>query len=231
MKEQHDVVYGDRHLELAVCELPQSLAACKYLVSLGCQPTDEACDEAIRSGSHAVLQYFVEIRAVDGDVLPQDWCAIAASRDSIDTLKYLHEELQCPWNPLDVAVAFLSYARNDSSVLQYLYDQGEVFTDEQLTELLKDSITHVTQASNLISAKWLRDHSADWPAVLECFHVDENYDSLRQDWPEVAVRWCRAEGCTAPLWSGKTYEANDCNCSDADVKCDSQHCGGSSSSS
>ena len=124
----------------------------------------------------------------------------------MDTLKWLREELHCPWNPYDVAAASLASLRDSPCILQYLYDQGEVLPAEELESFLCCSVIKVKEAADLGCAKWLRDHGADWPVVLEFLEVDEDEEPIVEnaalkDWPQPAIDWARSEGCTAPLWS------------------------------
>ena len=188
LRQQYDVSYETEHLVTAINNRPEALKACQYLVGLGCQITGKALNAAAcEPTSPSILQYFYEIGACE---LTTDLCTAAASGDSLDILRWLHEEVHCPWNAFEVASASMEF--QCAHGLQYLYEQGERLTHQQLTELLCRSVRYVDNESELVCAKWLRANGAPWPAVLE---------NDADDWPEAAVMWCRLEGCTAPLWS------------------------------
>ena len=75
-----------------------------------------------------------------------------------------------------------------------------LFSNRRMTRLLVSSVRHQDAESDLVCAKWLRAHGAPWPEVLSCWTEFDDQPCFG-DWPEVAVSWCRAEGCTSPLWT------------------------------
>ena len=178
---------------------------------MGCEITDEACLRAAKLADPGVVKFFYGIGECE---LTSDLCAEAAEHHRLETLKWLHEQVHCPWDAFEVAFASLEICVKDPTerarVLEYLYEQGESFTDEQLTELLKRSVVDVESEAELFAAKWLRARGAPWPEVLWCGMAEESPDE-QVDWPEAAVIWCRAEGCTAPLWSevNNAYDSGD----------------------
>ena len=208
LRQHYNVVYETEHLITAISTSPQSLEACQYLVSTGCQVTLEACEAAARLADIAILQWFHEIGACEHT---PEICTAAAEDSRFQTLRWLHEEVHCSWDAFQVAwMACAPYRPKTSEsvrVLQYLHEQGENFADEQLAELLNRSVRLADRQGDLVCAKWLRAHGALWPAVLSCEFDNDPGDLVHGDWPEVAVSWCRAEGCTAPLWS--EVQAND----------------------
>ena len=167
--------------------------------------TSECIIRAVKHADLAVLEHLFEIGACE---MTEGLCTIAAEDNSLETLEWQREQAHCPWDAYAIAQVTVKYPKSDE-VLQYLYDQGESFTDEQLTELLMCSVSYVgTDAKLLVCAKWLRAHGAPWPEVLECVSQQNHGAELStKDWPKAAVLWCRSEGCTAPLWS--EVQAND----------------------
>jgi hypothetical protein len=50
----------------------------------------------------------------------------------------------------------------------------------------------VNRSTALAGCKWLKQHGAEWPTVLQ-------HNSTSTQWSDAAVKWARSEGCTAPL--------------------------------
>ena len=69
------------------------------------------------------------------------------------------------------------------------------------------------ETADLVCAKWLRAHGAAWPEQLGFSYTDGGEHD--EDWPYVAVVWCRSEGCTAPLLSDIADDEFDGNDSDS----------------
>lgn len=198
LHQHYDTAYDSQHLKDAVSDRPQSLETCQYLVSTGCEVTLHVCEAAAKQKDCSILQWFYESGACE---LNSELCTAAAEHHRLKTLKWLHEEVHCPWNLNDCARAAVEYSKSHT-VLQYLCEQGLTLTAEQLTDLLKRSVSRVQHdESDLVCAKWLRSQGALWPAVLSCTRLVVWGQELFGDWPEAAVRWCRSEGCTAPLLS------------------------------
>jgi hypothetical protein len=74
--------------------------------------------------------------------------------------------------------------------MEYLQQEGAVFTSKQLIDLL-----HVAGVNGSLQvAKWLRQHSAEWPDILRL-----DSDRTQIQWRDDAVAWARDEGCTSPI--------------------------------
>jgi hypothetical protein len=54
-----------------------------------------------------------------------------------------------------------------------------------------DNQNLVNRSFALAGCKWLRQHGAEWPAVLQ--------NGSGTQWLDAAVQWARSEGCTAPV--------------------------------
>jgi hypothetical protein len=76
-----------------------------------------------------------------------------------------------------------------TEILDYVVEQGEVLDAALLTRALNCAGAH----SKLEAAQWLRQHGAQWPAVLRYEH-----QQLGLLWSDDMIFWARAEGCTAP---------------------------------
>jgi hypothetical protein len=57
-------------------------------------------------------------------------------------------------------------------------------------ELLTDALKLAGSRNKLLAAQWLRQHDAQWPAVLR---------HGAQQWFGDTLVWARAEGCTSPV--------------------------------
>jgi hypothetical protein len=155
----------------------------------GIQLTAEAMQEAAESRHRAMCEFLYT------NYCPWDkhCCLLAAQRiakhgDDAELLRWLRQH-GCPWWPQDVAY---QAAYDDSvALLEFMQQDGFVFTTEQLTEMLSSAGAF----DSLITAKWLRDQSAEWPTVLQ----DLSMYSNGKQWYGDILAWARAEGCTAPL--------------------------------
>jgi hypothetical protein len=125
-----------------------------------------------------------------------DWdtnaCTEAARCGRIDMLRWLREH-GCPWTVSEVCI---QAARNGhSSILDFIIEQGEVLN----TELLTDALNQAGACSELRTAQWLRQHGADWPAVLSYHEPDwPGLEYSVRQWCDDVLAWARAEGCTSP---------------------------------
>jgi hypothetical protein len=116
-----------------------------------------------------------------------DWgvyaCSHAAECDRLDTLRWLRDS-GCPW---DISAVCMLAAYNDrASILDYLVEKSEVLD----AQLLTNALNWTGVGSCLQAAQWLRQHGAQWPAVL-------GYNEHLQ-WSSDMIAWAKAEGCTAP---------------------------------
>jgi hypothetical protein len=113
-------------------------------------------------------------------------CSSAAREDHINMLRWLREN-GCPW---DISKVSISAAHcGSTSILDYVIEQGEVLD----AELLTDALICAGASDQLHAAQWLRQHDAQWPAVLSY----EDFDEIKQ-WSGESLAWARAEGCTSP---------------------------------
>jgi hypothetical protein len=121
-----------------------------------------------------------------GCALHHNACRQAAIHGHCATLRWLHEQ-GCPWDVQDV---FVHVARSGyTSILAYFTEQAEVIQAEQMTYALNTA----GASGRLQTAKWLRQHGAQWPNVLGV-----RDDASAQHWSAELLRWARAEGCTSP---------------------------------
>ena len=84
--------------------------------------------------------------------------------------------------------------------------QGAVFSPDQMTDLLCDSVYGAQHTSDLDIPKMLRRHGAPWPEQLACVALAANNQAVNEDWPPLAVTSARSEGCTALTWSEFTNQ-------------------------
>jgi hypothetical protein len=68
-------------------------------------------------------------------------------------------------------------------LLNYMQQEGLEFTATRLTGMLRMA----GACSHLSAAQWLRQHGAEWPAVLQ---------DIGLFWTGDVLAWARAEGCT-----------------------------------
>jgi hypothetical protein len=135
----------------------------------------------------------------------------AASKGHVAMCKYLHSR-QCPWSVhsteraafgghvdllrwlIDTGCPFEACelckeaaAKGHVEVLTYLQQQGlltsVLASAPTLTALLNRSGSY----NQLATAKWFRDHGAEWPTNFQY-----------GQWREEVLHWARAEGCVTP---------------------------------
>jgi hypothetical protein len=114
-------------------------------------------------------------------------CHRAAARGPVGTLRWLREN-GCPW---DVSEVVNGAARNGcTNVLDFVIEQGEVLDAEVLSKALNGAGVY----GNLQAAQWLRQHGAQWPAILSW-----GVRPFMRQWSGDVLVWARAEGCTSPV--------------------------------
>jgi hypothetical protein len=145
---------------------------------------DGALSVAASHGQTGMCEYLRSI----GCEWTQRTCDLVAMFGHLDTLRWLRGN-GCPWNVREVCTGAACCGSTD--MLEYLIEQGEVLDAELLTEALNCT----GPGSKLQAAQWLRQHGAQWPAVLTC-HVPPG---TRQQWSDDMIAWARAQGCTAPI--------------------------------
>jgi hypothetical protein len=187
------------------------LAALQHLRSAGCDWEEEAIScYAARGGSIELIEW---LRPQEGVVIGANvlaaaagcghttlcehlrsvgcaWnvsaCTQAAMYGHLSTLRWLREH-GCPWNVQ--AVCMNAAGNGCTDTLDYLMQQGEVLDAELLTRALNAAGTE----DRIRTAQWLRQHGAEWPAVLGCDV------GLYAQWIGDTLAWARVEGCTSPL--------------------------------
>jgi hypothetical protein len=116
-----------------------------------------------------------------------DWdteaCSCAADAGHLEVLRWLRAR-GCPWDVNEVCIEAVNNEFMD--ILDYDIEQGEVPSAAMLTTILCRAGFY----NKPLAAQWLRQHGAQWPAVLQ-------YKT--QQWSGDMIAWARAEGCTSPL--------------------------------
>jgi hypothetical protein len=188
------------------------LAALQHLRSEGYRwDCEQIAHNAARSGSIEVMEWLQQQHGVviDARVLAVaaaaghitlcehlrstgcDWdaaaCNQAAKHRQFDMVRWLRGN-GCPW---DLSYVCISAAGDGcTDMLDYVIEQGEVLSAELLTHALNAAGTE----NQLQAAQWLRQHGAEWPALLGI-----NTDNCTQQWSGDTLEWARAEGCTSPV--------------------------------
>eukprot|EP00953_Heterococcus_sp_UTEX-ZZ885_P009330 5509-Heterococcus_DN1.PRE.2 len=117
---------------------------------------------------------------------PDQTCDSTATHGHLDTLRWLRTN-GCPCSVRRVCVAAATNGFTD--ILDYLINDGEALDADLLTDALNGAGSH----SKLQAAQWLRQHGAQWPAVLT---YGEGVNA--KHWSDDMIAWARAEGCTSP---------------------------------
>jgi hypothetical protein len=144
------------------------------------QQPDVVCNQdtmntAARKGFTAVCEYLYAEQCP----WSAQTCFCAAVDGHVDTLRWLHEN-GCPWNAAHTCEA--AAAGGSIDVIEYVVQQGIVFTPELLTVMLNAA------GNKLAAAQWLRQQGAEWPDLLYY---------LISRWSGETLEWARAEGCTS----------------------------------
>jgi hypothetical protein len=115
--------------------------------------------------------------------------AIAA--DQLAALRYLVEEVGCPWDAAAVRKAAVTF--DSAEMLEWASSADvAVWTAAQLSELLAVAC----QKNKLCAAAWLKAAGAEWPTSF--FYTGSYFRSAV--WPLHAMRWARANGCPWGAW-------------------------------
>jgi hypothetical protein len=155
-----------------------SVELLQYLKQQGCTSTKDVMKIAAERGHTHICQY---LHAEQSRWHPRA-CINAAQAGHVDTLRWLHEQ-GCPWSI--EAVRFAAVVSGHLPVISYVLSVEPAPSAAQLTALLNAAGYY----SSMSAASWLRQHGAEWPAVLKFGGTAWNAD---------AVQWARAEGCTSP---------------------------------
>jgi hypothetical protein len=149
---------------------------------------DEALASAAGAGQLAMCEHLLSI----GCEWDEEACRQAVVHRSVDTLRWLRER-GCPWDVNEVLQ--LAACNNLTAILEYVIEQGAVLLDaQQLTVALKCAGTY----NRLQAAQLIRQHGAQWPAVLG-YGTGTAPMAYAQPWHGETLVWARAQGCTAPV--------------------------------
>ena len=129
----------------------------------------------------------------------QDVCGWFERTEALALVRWLHETAHCPWDVMQLAKAAVeSEITSNLQVLDYMKEQGVVWSAHQLTTLLQYAGTRI---QGVPSVEWLRNEGAAWPDVLAW--VYGQWDNLDDDehqfdccWTPEAVEWARAQGAS-----------------------------------
>ena len=117
-----DTQYGAAHLRHAA--FSGSWAVFQFLLAQGCEVTPEVYEQAARQQDIRFLKQLFEIGACElSDEAKTKLYSWATSGGNLQTIKYLHEVVQCPWDPWTI-ITINTRAFDISGLPQYLYDQG-----------------------------------------------------------------------------------------------------------
>jgi hypothetical protein len=177
------------------------LAALQHLRSEGCDWSAAGIAyEAARGGSIAVVEWLRQQQGVEfnaemlagaarsGIAMCEhlrsagcDWHSDApfqaALSADVGTLRWLRER-GCPWNIREICYWVARFGH--TAILDYVLAQEGVLDAEVLTRALDGAGLE----GQLQTAQRLRQHGAEWPAVLQ--------------WRRSTIRWAREQGCTSP---------------------------------
>jgi hypothetical protein len=179
-----------KHLSSAGCDWNEGIIACaaagsgsvevvEWLRQQGVDFDAEAMSWAARAGETAMCKH---LRSTGCD-WSADACLDAVLCDRLDTLRWLRES-GCPW---DMSGVFAEAAyRGHTDILAYVVEQEGALD----AELLTSALNWAGALNNLQAAQWLRQHGAQWPAVLQL--------PAGRQWSGDTLAWARAEGCTSP---------------------------------
>jgi hypothetical protein len=92
----------------------------------------------------------------------------------------------CPVDLGHEGLLFVAAIGGHTSVLHVLLDAEVLVAPAQAI----DTLSWACEYKQLAAAKWLKQHGAEWPAVL-C-------DDYGDPWLDAVVAWARSEGCTSP---------------------------------
>jgi hypothetical protein len=147
------------------------------------------------------------------DDLPQ----LAAGHGKLEVLEWMHK-CGCPF--VAEAVIEAGFGSNDLATVNWLYKQ---FEPSFTAEFKQNLLWRAGYANDLLVAKWLRGHGAEWPDTF-CFTEHSTFDiSDIGDgcWSLECVQWAIASGSTWREWRCCHYDhmMYECFC-DADDHAD-----------
>jgi hypothetical protein len=119
------------------------------------------------------------------------YAAAASAANQLAALRYLVEDVGCPWDATAVRKAAVKL--DSAEMLKWASSADvAVWTTAQLSELLANAC----QKNKLRAAAWLKAAGAEWPTRF--FYTDPYFRSTV--WPLRAMRWARANGCPWGAW-------------------------------
>jgi hypothetical protein len=138
-----------------------------------------------------VLQYFVSEGCV---VDPEEACYRAACCGSLEVLKWARAQgYAFPYDEVRIGAALSGCLE----VVQRMYDELSVRWDAY-------DMAYMLQLAgmdgSLVLCKWLREHGAEWPAML---------GTADSPWSPRCLEWADSEGCDAPEWDPELAEDTD----------------------
>jgi uncharacterized membrane protein YgcG len=146
-------------------------------------------EAAIRQGSVALLQWLVFAGYQFNQLC---YATTATTAGQLGALRYLVEEVGCPWDVAAVRIAAVKLGSIE--ILQWASSTDEaVWTTAQLSELLALAGVY----DHLRAAEWLRAAGAEWPAS---FLYDGPVYPRFGIWSLRTMQWARANGCPWGAW-------------------------------
>jgi hypothetical protein len=143
---------------------------------------------SIKCGTVESLQWLASL----GFVLQHaHFATAAAAAGQLGALRYLVEQVGCPWEVTEVRKAAVS--SDSAKILEWASSADEaVWATTDLSELLAVA----GPKDKLSAAAWLRAAGAEWPTSF--LSRDLLYTSTV--WPLRAMQWARANGCPWGFW-------------------------------
>jgi hypothetical protein len=160
-----------------------SIEVMEWLRQQGIEIDVNVMGAAACAGQIAMCEYL----HITGCAWNANTCSRAAESGQLDALHWLREH-GCPWSVHDVCI--YTARTGHTHIFDYVIEQGEVLDAQLLTEALNCAGAF----SRLQLAKWLRQHGAQWPAVLQ----RREQSGMVLPWSAKSIAWARAEGCTSP---------------------------------
>jgi hypothetical protein len=188
------------------------LAALQHLRSKGCDWNDESIPcYAAASGSMELVEWLLQQDDIEFDAealafavgvgqsamverlratgceWDEEFCRQAVIHRAIDTLRWLREQ-GCPWDVTELYE--LAACNNQTDILAYVAEQGELPDAGAMAVALNCAGTF----DQLQAAQLIKQHGAEWPAVLG-YSKHGAPMAHTQQWHGETLAWARAQGC------------------------------------